>query len=74
MDDVDNAKHTRESVFSSEFCNLKMKAKEDWSSIVLELENIKDSKIFSKEYKMGENDMIMEIMETVFSIFEEING
>ena len=73
MDDVGHAKHTRECVFSSEVCNLKMRVKEDWSSIALELENIKDSKMFSKEYKMAEN-MDMEAIETIFSIFEEING
>ena len=69
MDDVDHAKKTKKLEFSSEVCTLTMRAREDWSSIALDLENIKDGKIFSKEFKVGENDLHPDIIETVFSVF-----
>ena len=51
-----------------------MSASEEWSCLELELEDLKDSMMFFRQFKLGDDGLNEDKIEAVFSIFEEING
>ena len=74
MDDIGHAKNDKKLQFRSEVCTLSMRAREDWSSVAFQLEDIRDAKMFAGEFKAGENDLSTEAIQTSYSALEEICG